>query len=342
MQARLIGYALATTIAMAAAAMAQQQYPPSGDYPPPNDYPPAGQNVQPGQAEQYPQPANTATQSGRFDKSGLPLRPQTPTLVARGGQPGQQPVRPIEPPFTLTPQQQAEVARVLVWWEQRNLKVKTFDARFKRWTYDTVFGPPDGAKFVDLGEIRYAAPDKGLFRVDATEKNRQPVPIEETRAEDWKCDGKAIIEYNHVKKLMTVHKLPPERQGKGIADGPLPFLFGSTADSLKQRYFIRIVTPRDVQDQIWLQAYPRWQQDAANFHHAELIITSKMEPYALNLIQPNGKDKLAYVFYDVVINDPLRMFRGNPFRANTPSGWKSLVEEPASAQVRRPLSDGRR
>ena len=141
---------------------------------------------------------------------------------------------------------------------------------------------------------------------------------------------------------MIVHKLPPERQGKAIADGPLPFLFGSTADMLKRRYFIRIVTPAGVPGQVWLQAYPRFQQDAANFHHAHFIITDKMEPYALEMIQPNEKDKIVYRFYDIVINDPLRMFRGDPFRAAKPLGWLSIVEESASAQARSFPNDSRR
>jgi TIGR03009 family protein len=221
--------------------------------------------------------------------------------------------------------------------------VKTFDARFWRWTFDTVFGRPNEPKFVDLGTIKYAAPDKGMFCVDTTEQGGRQVAIEESRAEDWKSDGKSIIEYNHKKKQMIVHKLPPEMQGKAIADGPLPFLFGSTARSLEQRYFIRVVTPREVQGkQIWLEAFPRFQQDAANFHHAQLIITDKMEPHALKLIQPNAKDYIVYQFYDIVINDPLRLFKGDPFRASKPFGWQSIVEEPPSAQAHRPANNGRR
>ena len=92
------------------------------------------------------------------------------------------------------------------------------------------------------------------------------------------------------KKQVEEHRLPPELQGKAIANSPLPFLFGAEAQKLKQRYFIRIVTPPDVQDQIWLEAYPRFQQDAANFHHAQFVITTRgMSPFALMLVDPNGQ-----------------------------------------------------
>ena len=102
------------------------------------------------------------------------------------------------------------------------------------------------------------------------------------------CDGKSIFEYKPAQKQVEEHRLPRELQGKAIANSPLPFLFGAEAQKLKQRYFIRIVTPQDVQDQIWLEAYPRFQQDAANFHHAQFVITTRgMSPFALMLVDQN-------------------------------------------------------
>ena len=160
---------------------------------------------------------------------------------------------------------------MLLLWEKRNTEVKTFDCRFKRWTYDTVFGRADQPKFIDIGSIKYAAPDRGMFRTDTTiDKNGREAPIEDTRAEHWISDGKSIIEYNHLKHQMIEHKLPPEAQGKAIADTPLPFLFGADAKKLRQRYFLHLVTPADVKGEIWLEAFPRFQQDAASFHQAQL------------------------------------------------------------------------
>ena len=229
-------------------------------------------------------------------------------------------------------------------WEQRNRSVKTFDCEFKRWIYDVIFGPPNQPKFVDTGIIKYAAPDRGMFRVEKTERDGKDVAIEDARAEHWISDGKSIFEYNHTKKQLTEHKLPPELQGKAIADSPLPFLFGADAQKLKQRYWIKIVTPEDVKDKIFLRAFPRHQQEAANFYYAEFIImTEGMSPYALNLIQPNKKDRIAYQFYNIVVNDPYRLFKGDPFRASLTPGWQKIIEEPpAAAQVRRPSTDDRR
>jgi TIGR03009 family protein len=284
--------------------------------------------------------------SGDAVEPDQPVQPQLPTLVPRAPQQSVAPSGPSQPPpppFTLTPQEEAKVDRVLNQWEERNRNTKTFDCRFKRWMYDVVFGSASQAKFVDIGVIKYAAPDRGMFRVEATEKDGKETPIEDARTEHWISDGKSIFEFSPAKKQLIEHKLPPDLQGKAIADGPLPFLFGTEAQKLKQRYWIRNITPSDVQDRIWLEAYPRFQQDKANFHHAHFIITVPgMSPFALRLYQPNEKDYTVYQFYDVVVNDPFRLFKGDPFRAFTPLGWQKLVEEPPAAQAGRPVSDDRR
>jgi TIGR03009 family protein len=281
-----------------------------------------------------------------------PVRPRIPTLVPRAAEsPAQQTPAPPQaprPPFTLTPQEEAQVDAVLKQWEQRNIQIKTFDCQFKRWTYDVVFGTADRPKFVELGVINFATPDRGLFRLDKEEKGGKELPIENARAEHWLCDGKSVWEYVPSQKKVKEHKLPPELRGKAIANSPLPFLFGAEAQRLKQRYFIRLVPP-DVQGHIWLEAYPRFQGDAANFHHAIFIITAQgMSPYALRLVQPNGKDYTVYQFYNVVVNDKWRMFQGDPFRPFTPLGWQLIPDDspPPPQQVppqaRRPAGDYRR
>lgn len=270
-----------------------------------------------------------------------PVGLQHPVLVPRAPQQPAAQQQP-QPPFVLTAQEEAQVDRILNQWEQHNRDVKTFDCRFKRWTYDVVFGPAGQAKFVDLGVVRYGAPDRGMFQVEATEKNGKEAPIEDARTEHWISDGKSIFEFNPGKKQLIEHKLPPELQGKAIADSPLPFLFGAEAQKLKQRYFIRLI-PANAQNQVCLEAYPRFQQDAANFHHAQFIIAMQdMVPFALKLIQPNEKDYTVYQFYDVVVNDSWRLFKGDPFRAYTPLGWQKVVEEAPAAQASRPASDGKR
>ena len=96
------------------------------------------------------------------------------------------------------------------------------------------------------------------------------------------------------KKQLIERKLPPEMQGKAIADGPLPFVFGAKADQLKRRYWMRDITPEeDIGKRIWLEAVPKLQQDAANFQKAT-IDSHRPRFHALRACRsccPDGKNK---------------------------------------------------
>ena len=92
-----------------------------------------------------------------------------------------------------------------------------------------------------------------MYRVLKTDKNKDGknwVAIEPERAEHWICDGKSVFFHDHKTKKLIEYKLPPESQGKAIRNGPLPFLFGAEAARLKQRYYMRVITPQNVQDEM--------------------------------------------------------------------------------------------
>jgi len=250
---------------------------------------------------------------------GQPSAPRPPGLQ-------QLPAPPPQAPSQLTPQQAANLDWVLNAWQQRSDKVKTFECSFIRWEYDAVFGDPNKPSSIDEGEISYRAPDKGSFHVTKPKE----------RQERWICDGDSVYQYDYAKTQLIQHKLPPELQGKAIVESPLPFIFGAEAARLKERYFLRIVTPPEAQgQQTWLEAYPRLQQDAANFSRAELILTNKnMTPYAMQIYAPNGQSRTVYQFQKIVVNDPLALLK-NSFHPLTPPFWKKIVEEAPSPQVGR-------
>jgi TIGR03009 family protein len=261
--------------------------------------------------------------------------------------PSAQPSQPPPPPFTLTPQEEAQLDRALTVWEQKSQDVKNFSCSFVRWEYDPVFAKPNSDPNApvntDQGILKYASPDKGVYRIvnKITAENKLE-PVEQERADHWICDGKSVFQYIPKQKQLVEHKLPPQLQGKAIVDGPLPFLFGTDAQKLRQRYFLRLITPSDAQNQLWLEAYPRFQEDAANFRRAILILTmSNMNPKALQIYQPNGKSRTSYEFYDIKINDPLWLLQGNPFQAFTPRGWQKIIEEAPATQAGRPAGQVR-
>ena len=275
---------------------------------------------------QYSQPQHGAGQMGQ------PVSPpQQPTLQRRGASQQAPPA-----PFSLTPQQQAQLDWVLNRWEQHGSRVKTFESGFTRFEYDGIFNSdPNSARFVDTGELKYVAPDKGMFRINT-----------DARKERWICDGKSIFEYDYQKKQVVEYNLPPELQGRAIAEGPMPFFFAAKAQQLRDRYFLRVVTPQAVKGQVWLEAHPRFQGDAANFRQATLILTlDDMQPFAVEMQLPNGKSRTVFRFENARINarnllDPLKMFENNWLHAEVPNGWTRRVEDPPVAQAGRPPLEG--
>lgn len=300
-----------------------------GMAPPPSDQPqPVPYGGPPAVAGQQPMRQTGPLGAGSAGGPDQPVVPRDPVLVPR-----QHSEQIPYAPFTLTPQQQAVVDWVLQRWEQRGSQIKTFECQFTRFEYDAVFGDGKTPLFVDQGEIKYIAPDKGLFRVLPSQQ------AGETREEQWVCNGEAIYQFDYQKKQLVEHKLPPEMQGKAISEGPLPFVFGARAETLMRRYFVRIVTPTNVQGQVWLEAWPRWQADAANFQRATVILTADdMLPFAIETIAPNGKNRTVYRLQDPKINarnllDPLNLFQQTWLRPRTPAGWRKVVEEHSSAQT---------
>jgi TIGR03009 family protein len=245
-------------------------------------------------------------------------------------------------PFQLTVQEEAHLDRVLNTWQQRSGKVDRLECRVIRWQYDPMFG--NGQEpFVSEGRLYYRAPDKCAFHI-------QDPPEAQER---WVCDTTSIYQFDFQNKQLTEFKLPPQLHGKAIAESPLPLLFGGQATKFKQRYFLRAITPPELQgEQTWLEVYPRLQADAASFRRARLILTNKtMTPYALEVYEPGGQSRTSYKFEDLALNvrNPLGDLLTDPFRVATPLSWKKVVEDmgtpapAAESQIsRQPVSTGMR
>jgi TIGR03009 family protein len=254
----------------------------------------------------------------------------------------------------LTPQQQAELDWVLKRWEEHGAEVKTFECKFTRFDWDLTWRK-DQPMHVVRGEIKYAAPDKGMFRVDGEIVDFHWSGGEATggrfvkgqRAEHWVCDGRSVFEYDFQQKRLVEHRLPPEVQGQAMSSTPLPFLFGAKAEELKQRYFLRVDALDQGNDQVWLEAYPKYQADAANFRRATLILTlSDMQPFALETVLPHGRARTVYQLHKPKVNavnplDPLNVFGDNWLNVRTPPGWKRVVEEVPESQAGRASAPGR-
>ena len=91
-----------------------------------------------------------------------------------------------------------------------------------------------------------------------------------------------------------------------------------------------------MQNEVWLEAYPRYQQQAAEFSRVEVILqiagTNKaLLPYAIQIYSPNGKDHTVYQLQDPSINPPVILggvLRGDWWKPSIPFGWTKKTELP--------------
>lgn len=264
-------------------------------------------------------------------------------------------------PAPLSAQEQAALDQLLAAWEARSAAVKTWSCTFRKWEF-TAWSPVDekGERMAfseSTGELKYASPDKGLFRVKESkqwvaEPGAKSVPglpprgryeVQPSEAhEHWVCNGESIYEFRHSERQLKETRLPPEMRGKAISDGPLPFVFGAKAETLKKRYWMRIITPPDVRDQIWLEALPRYQVDAANLSKVELILQARdLMPFAIQMYKPGGQDRDVYQFdpRTNLIDKGLDMIRDFA-KPMTPFGYKYVLDD-VPAQAGPPPAPGR-
>ncbi len=305
--------------------------------------------------------------NGRFENSVLaqsqPAKtemaaPPSQTTVPTGTAPLQPQVLPLAPPFTLTPTEDANLNQLLNDWEKSSSNIKTFKCEFTRLEYDPAIavGNPNQFTTESHGELKYAAPDKGLFHVTKltnyilNQKTGQFVETPGEPTEWWSCDGKSIFEVrDKPEKLVVERPLPPEMYGKAITDGPLPFVFGAKAAALKNRYYMRIITPAaNAQSEVWLDAFPKMQKDAANFSRVMVILKKDdLQPAAIQIFNPgaNAQNPARTVIKleEPSINNPWAPFQNllNDFARPNPIGYKHVTEQnnvPPPAATQTPVS----
>lgn len=244
-------------------------------------------------------------------------------------------------PFpALTPQEAAQLDQVLLAWQTQSQGTKTLECKFERWHFDLLAAPAGVHAHKAEGEIKYANPDKGLFRVDSLMfykgmKDSKPEygPTANKFGEYWICNGTELIEYDREAKRCNVQMLPPEMQGQQIFNSPLPFVFNLDAQQIKQRYWVRL-QPSPKPNTYLIQAYPKRQEDRAQYKMVQVVLSQSFEPEVLIMYAPNFHQKLApqwdhYEFSDVKRNAAsagLRQFMGYFIPKAPPKGWEVVKE----------------
>ena len=247
---------------------------------------------------------------------------------------------PTQPFPALNAAAQAQLQTLLNNWEQQSKSMKTLECSFTRWHYD-MFAAPQGqfASRAD-GVIKYAAPDKGLFRVDQIvffsgfDANQQPIlqPQPGQFGEHWVCNGEQLIEFDRNQKECRIQTLPPDMRGQKIFNSPLPFVFNLDAQQIQQRYWVRQVQA-PAEGMLLIEAWPKRQEDRAQYKLVQIALDANtFLPRALLMYAPNFHAKNApkwdhYEFRESkrnAIGAGFQRFLGNFIPQKPPADWKII------------------
>ena len=241
-------------------------------------------------------------------------------------------------PFApLSPTEQTQLREVLRNWEHQSKGTKTLELKFLRFHYDGTMAPSGHAATKAEGEIKYAAPDQGLIRVDQlvifngmVKENPSYKAFPDRFGEHWVCNGKQLIEFDRTQKECKIEELPPGMQGKNIINSPLPFVFNLDAAKLLQRYWVRLA-PSPAQGVILLEVWPKTREDRSQYRMVQVALDEKNYlPRALVMFAPNFDAKTAGVWDHYEFRDVRRNSIGNRFSAflknfipeKPPKDWK--------------------
>ncbi len=254
--------------------------------------------------------------------------------------------------FPLSPDHQQYIEQLLDAWERSSSQIKRCVVDFQRVEYNPELcnyrDPRSGSlagSTVIQGEIRFQAPDKASYEADkiwdfaAPPAREGENPQYKQRAdadlarEKWICDGEATYEFDFQNKRLYEQRIPSEYRGEGLVNSPLPFVFGAKKEVLLDRYWIKVITPRDVTDEYWLEIYPKRASDAQDYSKIQLVISQQdFLPRSMHIFAP-GYDEVKnpvsrhIEFANRRINGQLTgisAFLNLFIRPKAPPGWETV------------------
>ncbi|MDR3182200.1 MAG: hypothetical protein LBT89_04630 [Planctomycetaceae bacterium] len=241
-------------------------------------------------------------------------------------------------PFFLNPQEQKELEEFLVRWEKYSRDVKRYDVDFFMSLYNPAIpgSDPNKPHKITFGYFKYIAnPLRFVYHVEGEWKNgtkekRDGEKNPQIFAEKIMIDEKTVFKYDYNAKSVMQVNVPPEMIGKGIADSPLPLIFGAKADDLKRRFSMKIL-PTANAERILLQARPLLLEDQQEFSLIEIIVDKKtLQALGLRKHDINGEDYTVYELRAPKVNDRLSSVLDDLktwFSPTIEKGWKHEVND---------------
>lgn len=325
--------------------------PPSPQTPPNAVQPAVHQNQNP----QNPQYTNNFQQPGvriasaQPPVAGNPATPQPPTTPQPGVAPAPAgeyrhvgraaPILRVIP-FVLNQEQQKELDDLLLRWEAVSKDINRYSVEFTAYIYDPTVPRLDPAEDVNkplkttFGTFKFNAPNKFLYHLEGewiggvkVKRNEEKNPG--VAEEKIIINDQAFFQYDFTSKTLLQINIPPEMRNRGIADSPLPLIFGAKATEMKSRYSMRIVTREEFKDsEVWLQARPLRVEDQQEFCEVEIRLDKRtLLAKAIKKRDPNEKSYTAYVLSKHKIDDLLGGLDRWSMRPSVPGDWKHVVED---------------
>ncbi len=240
--------------------------------------------------------------------------------------------------YTPTEDELKQLDDFLVRWEEFGKNVKRVSCEVHMREFDGVLQQNSKRPVAHTwGQFRFISPNKLMYHIRG-----EFVYTDEKPEGEWKegqnewmivLNSKEFIQYDYKNKKVIVFPVASEEQDMDLTmdNGQFPLFFVAKADSLKDRFYMRIITPANKQkDEVWIEAFPRYARDAQQFRSITVILGMKdLQPTYMRRLGVNGKSRTDLTFKNVSVNKGLWKIEGT-----VEPGWTKEVREESFSIMR--------
>ncbi|MBQ9128372.1 MAG: hypothetical protein IJY15_11510, partial [Thermoguttaceae bacterium] len=236
-----------------------------------------------------------------------PARPVAGTPVANAF---------VPPPahYKLSENDKLKLDEFLTHWENFGKGIKQVSCDVHMMEFDGGVLQQDSKKPIahTWGLFRFKAPNQLLYHIKG---EFSYADVDAGGEASWKegqnelkivLDGKSLTQYDYANKKAVVYPLAEDEQNLDLTmdNGQFPLFFVAKAETLKNRFYLRLVTPAAKrQSEVWIEAFPRYARDAQQFQSIVVILGLKdMQPTYMRKVGVNGKSKTDLKFERVEVN----------------------------------------
>lgn len=219
----------------------------------------------------------------------------------------------------------------LVRWEEFGKNVKRVSCEVHMREFDSVLQQNSKRPVAHTwGQFRFISPNKLMYHIrgEFVYSDEKPEGEWKEGQNEWMIvlNSKEFIQYDYKNKKVVVFPVASDEQDMDLAmdNGQFPLFFVAKADSLKDRFYMRIITPANKQkDEVWIEAFPRYARDAQQFRSITVILGLKdLQPTYMRRLGVNGKSRTDLTFKNVSVNKGLWKIEGT-----VEPGWTKEVRE---------------